>query len=150
MDQVEIKAYCDDYRYQLLAVWEHSVLATHDFLKPSDFEEIKAMVATINFHDFEVFCLISGGMVLGFIGVADQKIEMLFLDPKYFGKGLGKKLLHFAVTALEANKLDVNEQNAKALGFYQKFGFDVFERTDKDDQGKDYPLLRMKLSNTIS
>ncbi len=82
---------------------------------------------------------------MGFIGVADNKIEMLFLDPKCFGQGYGLKLLNFAVEELNADKLDVNEQNTKALRFYQKFGFEIFERTDKDDQGRNYPLLRMKL-----
>jgi putative acetyltransferase len=87
--------------------------------------------------------------VLGFVGVADQKVEMLFLDPTYFGQGLGLKLLNFAVKNLKANKVDVNEQNGKALKFYQKFGFETVERTDKDDQGRNYPLLRMKLKETF-
>lgn len=39
----------------------------------------------------------------------------------------------------------VNEQNLKAVQFYKKYGVETFERTDKDDQGRHYPLLRMKL-----
>lgn len=84
--------------------------------------------------------------MLGFIGTSEKKIEMLFLDPDYFGQGLGQKLLNFAVNKLNAEKVDVNEQNAKALHFYKKFGFEVFERTNEDDQGKNYPLLRMRLA----
>jgi putative acetyltransferase len=53
--------------------------------------------------------------------------------------------LTFAVTELKADKLDVNEQNVRAIKFYQKFGFQTYERTEKDDQGRNYPLLRMKL-----
>lgn len=146
-DNFEINPYTDSYRQQILTIWEKSVLATHDFLTRSDFEEIKDLVSGINFNDFQVFCLTKENLVLGFIGVADKKIEMLFLDPKYFGKGLGKKLLNFSVKELNAYKLDVNEQNTKALKFYQNFGFEAFERTDKDDQGRNYPLLRMKLKN---
>lgn len=142
----EIKPYNDHYKQQVLAVWERSVLATHDFLTPSDFEEIKELVASINFNDLQVFCLVGSDLVAGFIGIADHKIEMLFLDPAHFGQGLGQQLLGFAVNELQADKVDVNEQNLKALRFYQKAGFEVFERTDKDDQGKNYPLLRMKLS----
>ncbi|RDV12574.1 GNAT family N-acetyltransferase [Pontibacter diazotrophicus] len=44
-----------------------------------------------------------------------------------------------------AMEVDVNEQNTKAVEFYQKLGFETYERTAQDDQGKDYPLLRMKL-----
>jgi len=146
----EIKPYADQYNEQVLTVWENSVLATHDFLTKTDFESIKQLVKEINFNDFQVFCMTNKDLVLGFVGVADQKIEMLFLNPKYFGKGLGKDLLIFAVKILKADQLDVNEQNENALKFYQKFGFEIYERTEKDDQGRNYPLLRMKLTKTIN
>lgn len=141
----QIKPYQDHYKPQLLAVWEKSVLATHSFLSRPDFEEIKKLVESINFNELQVYCLVNSDTVLGFVGVASHKIEMLFLDPRYFGMGLGQELLRFSVKELKADRLDVNEQNLKALKFYQKFGFSVYERTDKDDQGRNYPLLRMKL-----
>ena len=71
---------------------------------------------------------------------------MLFLDPDYFGQGLGKILMNYAINELSVDKVDVNEQNINAVNFYQRLGFKTYERTDKDDQGKDYPLLRMKLN----
>lgn len=46
---------------------------------------------------------------------------------------------------LNTEKVDVNEPNKKALTFYQKFGFETFERTDKNDHGRNYPLLKIKL-----
>ena len=144
-DNFEIKPYTEIYRQQLLKIWEKSVLATHDFLTSADFEEIKEFVSNVDFRDFNIFCLTKGDLVLGFIGVVDKKVEVLFLDPEYFGQGFGQRLLNFAVEELNADKLDVNEQNTKALKFYQKFGFEIFERTEKDDQGRNYPLLRMKL-----
>jgi len=141
----EIKPYDQKYKQQILTVWEQSVLATHDFLTPADFTEIKELVQTINFSHFQVYCLAEDDLVKGFIGVADKKIEMLFLDPKYFGQGLGKMLMNFALGELAADKVDVNEQNIKAINFYKKSGFEIVERKEKDDQGRDYPLLRMKL-----
>jgi len=144
-DKFEIKAYDQKYKQQILTVWERSVLATHDFLTPTDFSEIKELVQTINFNHFQVYCLTEDDLVIGFIGVADKKIEMLFLDPKYFGQGLGKILMSFALNELSADKVDVNEQNIKAVNFYKKLGFEIIERTEKDDQGRNYPLLRMKL-----
>ena len=132
----------------MLNVWEQSVLATHEFLTPSDFSEIKEAVQTINFYDFQVYCLTDDELVIGFIGVGDEKIEMLFLDPKYFRRGLGKVLVNFAVNELFANRVDVNVQNVKAVSFYRKFGFETYETTDKDDQGRSYPLFRMKLKDS--
>jgi len=144
----KIEKYTDKDREQILNVWEKSVLATHDFLNPIDFEEIKKFLQTFNFNDIEVYCLKQNDEVAGFIGLTKRKIEMLFLSPKYIGKGLGKKLTDFAFSELKANKVDVNEQNTNAVKFYEKIGFKTYERTEKDDQGKEYPLLRMRLETT--
>ena len=142
----KIQKYSDKYRERVLSVWEKSVLATHSFLSKEDFQSIKEIVRTIDFNHFDVFCLIQEDEVIGFLGVAGQKTEMLFLDPDYFGQGLGKILMNYAINELSVDKVDVNEQNINAVNFYQRLGFKTYERTDKDDQGKDYPLLRMKLN----
>ena len=141
----KIEKYTDKDREQILNIWEKSVLATHDFLNQTDFEEIKQLVQTFNFNDFEVYCLKQNNQVSGFIGLAEKKIEMLFFSPEYIGKGLGRKLTDFVITELKADKVDVNEQNTNAVKFYKKIGFKTYERTEKDDQGREYPLLRMKL-----
>ena len=145
---VEIIEYSNTYKEQVLTVWEKSVLATHDFLNQEDFIEIKSLVHSMDFNNLQVFCLINENTVLGFVGVAEKKVEMLFIDPACIGEGLGKKLLNFAILELNANLVDVNEQNTNAFKFYQKFGFEVFERSDRDEQGRVYPLLRMRLIGT--
>jgi RimJ/RimL family protein N-acetyltransferase len=145
-----IVKYADQYRPALLRVWEESVAATHDFLSPSDFHEISALVQAIDFNAFDVYCALEGGQVVGFLGVAGQKIEMLFIKPEFIGQGWGKQLLQHAIALLQADQVDVNEQNRHAVGFYQKFGFVAYERTAQDDQGRDYPLLRMRLAPASS
>lgn len=46
----EIVKNSNKYRDQVLDVWEKSVLATHNFLKPADFQSIKELVTTIDFN----------------------------------------------------------------------------------------------------
>jgi putative acetyltransferase len=70
---------------------------------------------------------------------------MLFLNPDYIGKGLGRQLIDFAFSNFDIRYVDVNEQNPKATEFYQKIGFEIFDRSEKDDLGKPYPILKMKL-----
>jgi putative acetyltransferase len=146
MENYSIKPYLENYRQQIIAVWEQSVLATHHFLAAEDIDYFKTIVSGIDFSAFNVFCLMEEDAVKGFIGVADSKIEMLFLQPEAAGKGFGKMLVNFAVQQLQANMVDVNEQNDNAVGFYEKFGFVTYERTPRDSMGKDYPILKMKLN----
>ena len=139
--------YKEDYKNEIISIWEKSVLATHDFLSSSDFEEIKVFLQSFNFHDLNVFCLKDETEIIGFMAEHERKVEMLFVKPEYFGKGFGKDLLNYAINTLKAKLVDVNEQNINAFNFYRKFGFEVVERTEKDDQGRDYPILKMKLIN---
>ncbi len=141
----KIKKFKPEHKKEILAVWEKSVLATHLFLTEKDFVEIKEILQGIEFEKLNLICLMDNDKVIGFIGLQDTKIEMLFLDPAYFGKGLGYKLVEYAMSTFKANLVDVNEQNINAKNFYERIGFQVYERTEKDDLGKNYPLLRMKI-----
>ncbi|MEP6677389.1 MAG: GNAT family N-acetyltransferase [Ferruginibacter sp.] len=145
MEDAKIIAYDDKYREQVVSVWERSARATHHFVSFEDFIYYKQAVSKIDFFSFSVYCLLKKDKVIGILGVADLSIEMLFIDADFIGQGFGKKLMLFALTELQANKVDVNEQNIKAVKFYSKFGFVAYDRTEKDSEGKDYPILKMKL-----
>lgn len=141
----KIVEYKDSYKAEILSVWENSVKATHQFLLESDFEDYKNMLQNFDFKNLDVFCLKNNGRIVGFIGLHSEKIEMLFLKSDCIGKGLGRQLTDFAFENFKVNYVDVNEQNQKATEFYRKLGFESFERTEKDDMGKSYPILKMKL-----
>mgnify|MGYP001627471679 CR=1 FL=1 len=134
-----------DYR-EITDLWQASVKATHHFL-PIDFtEKWKDQVETVFLPMVELYCAKNEeGKIVGFIGIAEQKIEMLFLDPNTRGKGIGKQLTEFAIQNLQANAVDVNEQNEQAVGFYLKMGFKQIGRSEKDAQGNDYPILHLSL-----
>ncbi|QNF33659.1 GNAT family N-acetyltransferase [Adhaeribacter swui] len=146
---VAIAPYHEKFKNQLITIWEKSVKATHHFLKPGDIAFYKEILKNTDFTTFQVYCLMQGDRVLGFLGVADGKLEMLFLDPDYIGQGFGKKLMLFALQKLQVNRVDVNEQNTAAVQFYRNFNFVPFNRTEKDATGKDYPILEMKLERGL-
>ena len=134
-----------DYE-ELTQVWEASVRATHDFLPDSYIDLLKNLVLTRYLDAVMLICTKdSHQRITGFAGVAAGKIEMLFIDPDHRGKGLGKQLLRYALEHLNADELDVNEQNPQALGFYFKQGFEVIGRSEHDGMGQPYPLLHMRL-----
>lgn len=128
----------------LMDVWERSVRATHHFLPEDYLQEIKLMLPAI-FPSVTMYVYVDESkQLLGFTGVAEGKIEMLFLHPEARGKGIGKILLHYSMHILGAYELDVNEQNEQDVGFYQHMGFTVIERKETDGLGRPFPLLLMK------
>lgn len=130
----------------LIAIWEASVRATHDFLAEEDLQELKPLILEEYFDAVDLRCAKSSdGKIVGFCGVCDGTIEMLFIALEARGKGVGALLADYAVKSQGATKVDVNEQNGQALGFYQHIGFSVVGRSAVDGQGKPYPLLHMAL-----
>lgn len=131
---------------ELLVVWENSVRATHDFLEEEDIEYFKPIIMEHAFPSVALYCVKdSQGAILGFLGVLNGKIEMLFLLDKARGKGIGSVLLQHAIDALGATSVDVNEQNPDAVGFYLHMGFKVVSRSPLDDMGKPFPILHLSL-----
>ncbi|AMS20536.1 acetyltransferase [Pseudomonas synxantha] len=131
---------------RLAQIWEASVRATHDFLPDSYIDLLKNLVLTRYLDAVMLVCTKDSCQhITGFAGVAAGKVEMLFIDPQHRGQGLGRQLLTYAIEHMNAEELDVNEQNPQALGFYLKQGFEVIGRTEHDGLGQPYPLLHMRL-----
>lgn len=129
-----------------LEVWESSVRATHDFLTEADIQSLKPQVHDHCLTRISLLCVRDETeTVIGFVGVDAPKIEALFVDPAWQGKGGGRTLLEYAINELDAELVDVNEQNEQALGFYQHLGFEIAHRSDRDGFGKPFPLLHLKL-----
>ncbi|QBF25602.1 GNAT family N-acetyltransferase [Pseudomonas tructae] len=136
---------------ELVRVWEASVRATHDFLPDSYICLLRELLLSQYLDAVMLICCKDARQrIRGFAGVACGRVEMLFIDPQVRGQGLGSRLLRVAIDELHAEQLDVNEQNAQALGFYLRQGFEVVGRSETDGMGQPYPLLHMKLIRTQS
>ncbi|AZB26437.1 GNAT family N-acetyltransferase [Chryseobacterium bernardetii] len=129
---------------QLMSIWESAVLNTHDFLKKEDFNYYKEQISGY-FEHVTLVGFEEANVLAGFMGVAEGNLEMLFIHNDYRGKGIGKKLIRYGTDRLEITKVDVNEQNIQAVGFYKHIGFHVLGRSESDGQGKEYPILHMGL-----
>ena len=100
---------------------------------------------SVYFQYVALFGFEQEGILIGFMGIAEGNLEMLFIDNNYRGTGIGKKLVTYAINHLQVTKVDVNEQNIQAVGFYKYIGFNVYKRSDLDGEGKEYPILHMRL-----
>ncbi len=129
---------------ELISVWELSVRASHHFLSEEDIQFYKKRIIGYYFYQVKLFYLEEDSKITAFMGLSEEKIEALFVHPNWFRKGLGKFLCNYAVHTLNIKFLDVSEQNFQAFEFYKSFGFEVIGRSEKDNDGKDYPLLHLK------
>ena len=145
MKIIELRERPPELLRQLLEIWESSVRVTHLFLSDGEIENIKQYVPqALKSVPNLIIAENQNGRPIGFMGIAEQKLEMLFIADSERGKGVGKRLLQYGIDNYSVNELAVNEQNPLAKGFYEHMGFKVSKRTDIDEQGAPYPLLYMK------
>ncbi len=132
---------------QLTEVWEKSVRATHLFLSDREIKEIRKDVPGAIYGVAHLIVAENGDRAhAAFMGIEEETLEMLFLTPEERGNGLGKLLMAYGIERYHVRRLTVNEQNPQAKGFYEHMGFQVCMRTDRDEQGRAYPLLYMRLA----
>ena len=131
----------------LLAIWERSVRATHSFLTEADIAFYRPLTAEILAGDtLELWVLTNDADVpIGFLGLAGDAIEALFLEPVHRRQGGGRRLVAHAQALRRGGlSVDVNEQNIAARAFYEALGFDVVGRSPRDPTDRPYPILHMR------
>ena len=132
----------------VVALWERSVRATHDFLTEEDIIFFRAIVDKQTLANCEIHVAIIEEKIVGFIGLDNMHIDMLFIDPDYHRQRIGRKLIHHA-QILKGNELsvEVNENNIHALNFYLSCGFAQTGRSEIDGFGRSFPILHLTYEN---
>src|SRR5262249_52187475 len=79
---------------RLVALWERSSRATHDFLSEDDITFYRPLVVQIIAGDsLELWVLTDRSNVpIGFVGLSVRAIEALFLEPSCRRQGFGRRL----------------------------------------------------------
>ncbi|UYB35896.1 GNAT family N-acetyltransferase [Arthrobacter koreensis] len=130
----------------LVDIWRSAVRATHDFLDGSDFTRIESRLASDYFPAVTLTVAEKDGKPAGFAGVHGDSLEMLFVSDAVRGQGIGTALLSEVIAYQGVSKVDVNEQNRGAYGFYVSRGFVRVGRSELDADSRPYPTLHMELS----
>lgn len=134
---------------EIIQIWRNSVDATHDFLTAHDRQEIEQEVVGF-FSETPVWVATNEeDHPLGFMFLHDGHLEALFVDASTRGLGVGKQMISHALALHPDLSVDVNEQNQQAVGFYQHMGFQVSGRSERDSQGRAYPLLHLKKAQAV-
>ncbi|MEG0250696.1 MAG: GNAT family N-acetyltransferase [Peptostreptococcus sp.] len=129
---------------EIVDIWERSVKHSHKFLSIKEIEDIKSDLVRI-LPNFEINLWIEGEEIIGFSSDSEKHLNMLFLDPKYIGKGYGSKIINTLIEEGLVDTVDVNKDNNLAKEFYLRKGFKVFKESPLDDEGRPYPILHLKL-----
>ncbi len=91
---------------------------------------------------------VEGEEVVGFVGVDGDYLAWLYVDPDYYGKGIGRKLLQAGLAHIPGKAWTIAlAGNHKALGLYQSEGFTEVRRYESENAG--YPCTCLRLEREI-
>ena len=67
---------------------------------------------------------------IGFVAFDKHEITWLYVDPKFFGNGYGRRLLEFVLEkALRPTKVTVLNNNYRAISLYKSIGFNIISKS---------------------
>lgn len=138
-----IRPYQSGDQQRVLDIWLEASRIAHPFLTESDLQRHYALVRDKYLPESQVMVAARGQEVLGFIGLLDDFIGGLFVDPTAQGTGIGSNLLAVAMIEHAQLSVDVYARNEAAVGFYLSQGFVETERRPIDDEGRQQEMIRM-------
>lgn len=129
---------------RLIQIWRRAVDATHDFLKPEDRSAIEREVSAFLPTSPAWLATDPDDRAIGFMLIDGTHMDALFIDPDWHGMGMGRSLVEHGLAMHPTLTTDVNEQNEQAIGFYERMSFARTGRSDRDGQGRPYPLIHLR------
>ena len=100
-------------------------------------EHLKKDVVLIN-HTY----VFEETVIKGFISVVEREIVKLYVEPFFQKRGIGEKLIEFAIKMEKAEHLWALEKNTGAIRFYKKHGFHMTGEK-KLEEGTDEYLVHL-------
>lgn len=91
----------------LVQIWRGAVEATHHFLTADDIDFYETKLANEYLGLVALTVAVAENLPVGFSGIADGKLEMLFIDQQFRGRGAGSALLRAALAAIPDLLVDV-------------------------------------------
>lgn len=70
-------------------------------------------------------CVFDDGIIRGFIQMNETEICKLYVDTFFQSKGVGGRLMEYAIKELHGDHLWALEKNTRAIMFYQRHGFSL-------------------------
>ena len=121
---------------EIRAIFQVSYTVEAKMLKAVDFPPLKRTVSQFLESDSEFYAYYLTRNIAGVIEIDNDQnithIQSLVVDPKYFRKGIGRKLVQFTLDTYRSKLFTVETgiDNQPAIKLYTSFGFQELKQWD--------------------
>ena len=143
-----IKIYTDEYLNRLLDIWNDASRKAHHFLSEEFLKKERHDIENVFLKSASTYLYFVDDRPAGFISMIGNIVGGLFVDPVYWNKGIGTKLLDYAVELIGDLELEVFKENERAVKFYINYGFKIVN--EEIHYSAKRPVYLMKLERSIA
>jgi ribosomal protein S18 acetylase RimI-like enzyme len=134
-----------------------AVCAVHNRARPDELRgscDLRAFVPLAeeqddveSFQRSRKFVACIGGQIVGFVGIDGTYLSWLYVDPAYYGQGIGRRLLRFGIQCIGPHAWTVVlAGNSRARRLYESEGFHVVDTYESTNAGYPCTCMLMALS----
>jgi putative acetyltransferase len=125
----------------VMKIWLETNIKTHDFISESYWQGNYGLVKEM-LPDAAIFVYEDNNVIQGFIGLMDSYIAGIFINSNCQSKGIGKALLDYVKENHSELSLQVYRRNIRAVQFYIREDFFVFEEGIDESTGEVELMMR--------
>ena len=130
---------------ELINIWRKSTLD----LNTLTIDNIKILESHIKKDLINIENLIlvkdENNSIIAFMGIEDNDLKMIFVDPSYKKMGLGKELVSLAIEKHNVNKISVMSPYLPSLNFCSKLGFKIDDTIKNANDNSNF-ITHLKLT----
>lgn len=129
---------------KIMDIWLTSTIEAHNFIPTEYWHKNYNTVKDVYLPIAETFIYEDEENIKGFISIIDNEfIGALFVHTEYQNKGIGTKLIDYAVDKYKALNLAVYKENQKSVQFYINRGFKIIsEQINEDSCHSEYIMQK--------
>jgi ribosomal protein S18 acetylase RimI-like enzyme len=135
--------------------WQ-AVCRVHDLARPDELRgscDPRAFVPLAedetagDVHTSQKWVACVGEQVVGFVGVEGTYVSWLYVDPAYYGRGIGRHLLRLGVKEIGPEAWTIAlAGNTPAIKLYQSEGFEIQKTFEGENAGYPCTVARLVLN----
>ncbi|MGO3741367.1 GNAT family N-acetyltransferase [Kerstersia sp.] len=134
----------------LSAIWFEASRRVHGFLGEARLAAQRQLIEDSYLPKAETWVACQAGQAVGFIGLLDNFIGGLFVDPAAQGGGVGQALMAHALRLKGPLELEVYAANTQALRFYQRLGCAETGRQAEDSEGLPFAVVQLRYAPVLA
>jgi len=128
LSPVEIRPFTPEDFEVTVAMWRAVMAETYTFLQLHTEKEDRGYFQGVILKENEVWVAVAGGEVVGFLAMAADFLDRLYVAVPRQGQGVGTALLeHAKRSSPDGLRLYTHQKNVGACRFYERRGFVVFK-----------------------